>query len=43
MVTIAEHIQDPATMSLLFGAGLDYVEGFFIGQAAADMGFDFNA
>jgi len=43
MITIAEHIQDPATMSLLFGAGIDYVEGFFIGQATPEMGFDFNA
>ncbi|SEL01468.1 diguanylate cyclase/phosphodiesterase [Pseudoxanthomonas sp. GM95] len=43
MTTIAEHIQDPATMSLLFGAGLDYVEGHFIGQATPEMTFDFNA
>lgn len=43
MVTIAEHVQDPATMSLLFAAGIDYVEGHFIGQAAPEMNFDFNA
>lgn len=43
MVTIAEHIQDPATMSLLFGAGIDYVEGHFVGQAAPEMSFDFTA
>jgi diguanylate cyclase (GGDEF)-like protein/PAS domain S-box-containing protein len=43
MLTIAEHIQDPATMSLLFGAGIDYVEGYFVGQATPEMSFDFNA
>lgn len=43
MITIAEHIRDPATISLLFGAGLDYVEGHFVGQAMPEMGFDFNA
>lgn len=43
MITIAEHIQDPATMSLLFGAGLDYVEGHFVGQATPEMSFDFSA
>jgi EAL domain-containing protein (putative c-di-GMP-specific phosphodiesterase class I) len=43
ITTIAEHVQDPATMSLLFGAGLDYVEGSFIANAMPEMNFDFNA
>ncbi len=41
MLTIAEHVQDPATMSLLFGAGLHYVEGHFVGHATPEMSFDF--
>ncbi|RZZ87060.1 GGDEF/EAL domain-containing response regulator [Pseudoxanthomonas winnipegensis] len=43
ITTIAEHVQDPGTMSLLFGAGLDYVEGSFVANAMPEMSFDFNA
>ncbi|KAF1710402.1 PAS domain S-box protein [Pseudoxanthomonas kalamensis DSM 18571] len=43
IATIAEHVQDPATMSQLFSAGLDYVEGHFVGQAGPEMNFDFNS
>lgn len=40
--TIAELVSDASTMSLLFSAGLDYVQGDFVGPASADMNFDFN-
>lgn len=38
---IAEFVSDAATMSLLFSAGVDYVEGEFVGLAAAAMDFEF--
>jgi diguanylate cyclase (GGDEF)-like protein/PAS domain S-box-containing protein len=42
ILTIAEFISDAATMSLLFSAGLDYVQGDFVGPAGAQMDFEFN-
>ncbi len=42
ILTIAEFVIDAGTMSLLFGAGVDYVEGDFVGPAAAVMDFEFN-
>ncbi|MNN52463.1 Cyclic di-GMP phosphodiesterase YfgF [compost metagenome] len=40
--TIAEFVTDAATMSLLFSAGVDYVEGDFVGPPTAQMDFEFN-
>jgi len=40
--TIAEFVADAGTMSLLFSAGVDYVEGDFVGPAAAEMNFEFG-
>ncbi|MGH8055471.1 MAG: EAL domain-containing protein [Stenotrophomonas sp.] len=40
--TIAEFVADAATMSLLFSAGVDYVQGDFVGPPAAVMDFEFN-
>ncbi|MET0892396.1 MAG: bifunctional diguanylate cyclase/phosphodiesterase, partial [Pseudoxanthomonas sp.] len=42
MHTIAEFVQDAATMSFLFGAGVDYVEGFFLASPSAAMNYDFS-
>jgi multidomain signaling protein FimX len=40
--TIAEFVQDAASMSLLFGAGVGYVEGHFLSAAGPDMNYDFE-
>ncbi len=40
--TIAEFVTDAATMSLLFSAGVDYVQGDFVGPPSAQMDFEFN-
>ena len=42
IVTIAEFVADAATMSLLFSAGVDYVEGDFVGPPTAEMDFEFG-
>ncbi|NDK37633.1 GGDEF domain-containing response regulator [Pseudoxanthomonas gei] len=42
MHTIAEFVQDAATMSFLFGAGVDFVEGFFLASPSATMNYDFS-
>ena len=42
MHTIAEYVQDAATMSFLFGAGVDYVEGFFLAAPSGLMNYDFS-
>ena len=42
-LTIAEYIQDAASMSILFGCGIDYAEGDFLAVATPDMHYDFDA
>ena len=40
--TIVERVQDAASMTLLFSAGLDYVQGDFLAPAGPDMNYDFS-
>jgi multidomain signaling protein FimX len=42
ILTIAEFVQDAASMSILFSAGVDYVEGHFLATAGPDMNYDFE-
>lgn len=42
ILTIAEFVADASTMSLLFSAGVDYVEGDFVGPPMAEMDFEFG-
>jgi EAL domain-containing protein (putative c-di-GMP-specific phosphodiesterase class I) len=40
--TIADRVQDATSMTLLFSAGVDYVQGDFLAPASANMNYDFN-
>lgn len=40
--TIAPHVQDASSMTLLFSAGVDYVQGDFLAPAGPDMNYDFS-
>src|SRR5690606_13899429 len=40
--TMADFVGDAATMSVLFGTGVDYVSGNFLAPAGPDMGYDFE-
>jgi len=40
--TIAEFVQDAASMSILFSTGVDYVEGHFLAAAGPEMNYDFE-
>lgn len=40
--SIAEFVQDAASMSILFSSGVDYVEGHFLAPAGPDMNYDFD-
>jgi multidomain signaling protein FimX len=40
--TIAEYVQDAASMSILFSTGVDYVEGHFLATASPQMNYDFE-
>ncbi|WP_149193326.1 EAL domain-containing response regulator [Luteimonas suaedae] len=40
--TIAEHVQDAASMSVLFSAGVDYVQGSFLAEPGPQMNYDFE-
>jgi len=39
---LAEFVSDAATMSVLFGMGVDYVEGNFLAAAGPQMNYDFG-
>ncbi len=41
--SIAEFVQDAASMSILFSQGIDYVEGNFLAIAGPDMNYEFDA
>ncbi|WP_159015239.1 EAL domain-containing response regulator [Cognatiluteimonas profundi] len=40
--TIAEFVQDAASMSVLFSSGVDFVEGHFLAPAGPDMNYEFD-
>ncbi len=40
--TIAERVQDASSMTMLFSAGIDYVQGDFLASAGPDMNYDFS-
>lgn len=39
--TIAEHVQDAQSMTVLFGAGVDYAQGFFLAGVSQAMDYEF--
>lgn len=43
ILTIAEFVQDAASMSILFMQGIDYAEGNFLAVAGPDMNYDFES
>ncbi|HSD18266.1 MAG TPA: EAL domain-containing protein [Thermomonas sp.] len=40
--TVAERVLDAASMTMLFSAGVDYVQGDFLAAAGPDMTYDFS-
>ena len=40
--TIADRVQDATSMTLLFSAGVDFVQGDFLAPAGAQMNYDFS-
>lgn len=40
--TIAEFVQDAASMTFLFSSGVDYVQGHFLAMAGPDMNYEFE-
>ncbi len=40
--TIADRVQDATSMTLLFSAGVDFVQGDFLAAAGPDMNYDFS-
>lgn len=40
--TIAEFVQDAASMAILFSSGIDYVEGYFLAPAGPEMNYEFE-
>lgn len=41
-LTVAEFVQDAASMTVLFSSGVDYVEGHFLAPAGPVMNYDFG-
>lgn len=42
ILTMAEFVQDAASMPVLFSAGIDYVQGNFLAPAGPEMNYDFD-
>jgi EAL domain-containing protein (putative c-di-GMP-specific phosphodiesterase class I) len=42
MRSVAEFVQDAASMSTLFSCGVDYVEGDFLALPSAEMNYEFE-
>src|SRR5690606_12606466 len=42
MRTMADYVSDAASMSVLFGSGVDYVSGSFLAPSGPDMSYDFD-
>lgn len=40
--TIAERVEDASSMTMLFSAGIDFVQGDFLAPAGPDMNYDFS-
>ncbi|MDQ3617882.1 MAG: EAL domain-containing protein [Pseudomonadota bacterium] len=40
--TIAEYVQDASSMTILFGASIDYAQGHFLAGAGPEMDYDFQ-
>ena len=40
--TVTEYVQDAASMSILFGAGIDYAQGSFLAQSGPEMSYEFE-
>ena len=40
--TIAEYVQDAASMTFLFGSGVGYVQGNFLAPSGPDMNYEFE-
>jgi len=40
--TIADRVQDASSMTMLFSAGIDFVQGDFLAPAGPDMNYDFS-
>ncbi len=41
-LTVAEFVQDAASMSILFASGIDYAQGHFLAEAGPDMDYAFG-
>ena len=42
ILTIAERVQDASSMTMLFSAGINFVQGDFLAPAGPDMNYDFS-
>ncbi len=39
---IVSHIQDPRTITRIFGCGVDFIQGDFLQSPSVELGFDFG-
>jgi len=43
ILTIAEHVQDPACLAILWQHGVNFIQGHYLQKPEAEMDYDFNA
>jgi len=41
-LTIAQHVPDAASLSLLWGMGVNFIQGYFLQEPLPDMEYDFT-
>lgn len=41
-LTVAQHVPDAASLSLLWGMGLNFIQGYFLQEPAAELTYDFT-
>jgi len=43
ILTIAEHVQDPACLAILWQHGINFIQGYYLQKPEAEMDYDFNS
>ena len=43
MMTIAEHVQDPSCLAVLWQHGVNFIQGYYLQQPESNLDYDFTS
>ena len=43
IMTIAEHVQDPTCLAVLWQHGVNFIQGYYLQQPEANLNYDFSS